>query len=254
MLKSESIGTYRVFCSDKHTFGTDAVLLAHFAAVQKAKTMCDMGTGCGIIALLALRDNEKLSCTAVDIQPPAIELVFKAVRENSLEKRLFPIRCDIREFAHLPSGTHGLQFGSFDLVTMNPPYRKRGAGLQTGDPEKDIARFELACDFDDCCAAAKRLLRPGGRFCVCHRPDRLTDVLCAMRKCGLEPKRLRQVQNSAGTQPMLILVEGISGANPGLRLLPALYLCDESGRETAELKAIYAPWQYPRGEKEKTQQ
>ena len=38
--------------SPLHTFGTDAVLLSHFAAPKRQDTACDLGTGCGIIPML----------------------------------------------------------------------------------------------------------------------------------------------------------------------------------------------------------
>ena len=64
--------------------------------------------------------------------------------------------------------------------------------------------------------AARRLLRNGGRFALCHRPERLCDVLCALRAQGLEPKRVKLLSHSPGHLPSLLLVEGVRQGRPGL--------------------------------------
>ena len=72
------------------------------------------------------------------------------------------------------------------------------------------------------CAAAKRILRYGGRFALVHRAERLTDVLCTLRASGIEPKRLRFLAKSAHSAPSLLLVEGKRGGKSGLILEPPL--------------------------------
>ena len=75
----------------------------------------------------------------------------------------------------------------------------------------------------------KRQLRYGGRFCLCHRPERLADVICALREAGLEPKRLRLVQQRPASAPWLLLAEGRRGGKPGLRVEPPLIVEGEGG-------------------------
>ena len=89
------------------------------------------------------------------------------------------------------------------------------------------------------CNAAAWLLQYGGRFCLCQRPERLTDVLLAMRQAGLEPKRLRWVQQRPEKAPWLFLVEGKAGARPGLTVEPPLIVESADGSYTDEMKRIY---------------
>ena len=57
-IKKEPLGKgFYINVSKNHTFGTDAVLLSNFAKAKKNDKLVDLGTGCGIIALLMLRDN-----------------------------------------------------------------------------------------------------------------------------------------------------------------------------------------------------
>ena len=59
---------------------------------------------------------------------------------------------------------------------------------------------------DDVCQCAFRLLKDGGRFALCHRPERLAEVLAVLRANRLEPKRLAFVKNKADGAPWLFLV------------------------------------------------
>jgi len=102
-----------------------------------------------------------------------------------------------------------------------------------------IARHETLCTLDEVCACAARLLRFGGRFCLCQLPERLVDVLGAMRANKIEPKRVRFVQQRADSAPWLFLVEGKRGAKPFLTIDPPLIL-RENGGISAEMQRIYA--------------
>jgi tRNA1Val (adenine37-N6)-methyltransferase len=101
------------------------------------------------------------------------------------------------------------------------------------------AREESACTLEELCSAAAFLLRTGGGFFVVYRPERLAELFCAMADCGIEPKRLRMVQNTAFSAPSLVLAEGRRGGRPGLRMEPPLILHESDGCETAEYKRIY---------------
>ena len=80
--------------------------------------------------------------------------------------------------------------------------------------------------------SAKRLLKFGGRLCICNRPERLADCIDAMRQNGIEPKRLQFVAKAADAQPWLFLLEGRSGGKPFLNVLPLRIVGDGSGVTT----------------------
>ena len=102
-----------------------------------------------------------------------------------------------------------------DLVVSNPPYFPVGSGSSAGP-----FRSEESCTLEQLCAQAARLLKNGGRFALCHRPERMCDVLWAMRHYGMEPKRLQLCAHSPSHSPSLMLVEGIRQGKPGLTVLP----------------------------------
>ena len=160
--------------SETHSFGTDAFLLTGFCGYRARDRVCDLGTGCGIIPLLMQRHKPPKIVYAVDIQPDAIGQLRLGIEKSGGALGIEPICADLRELSMLPQG-------QLDLVTCNPPYKANAAGILSDDPQKQIARHEIAGDIGDICAAASRLLNYHGRFCLCCRPERLADVMCAMR-------------------------------------------------------------------------
>ena len=70
------------------------------------------------------------------------------------------------------------------------------------------------------CACAFHLLKDGGRLALCHRPERLAEVLNVLRAHRLEPKRLAFVKNRADAAPWLFLVEAQKNRKTGLRVEP----------------------------------
>jgi tRNA1Val (adenine37-N6)-methyltransferase len=91
----------------------------------------------------------------------------------------------------------------------------------------------------DVMSAAGYLLRWGGRFAVVHRPERLSELFVSMTEKGIEPKRLRMVQNRPDSAPALILAEGRRGGRPGLQIVPPLILSESDGSESQEIRKIY---------------
>ena len=209
--------------SAAHGFGTDAFLLTGFCRYKAKERVCDLGTGCGIIPLLMQRHMPPREIFAVDIQPAAIAQLNAALERCDPRPAVMPVTADLRTlWAEAP-------LGQLDLVTCNPPYFAEDAGILSDSESDRIARHETACSIFDVCTASAKLLKYHGRFCLCCRPERLTDVLTAMRTAGLEPKRLRMVCKSPDSAPWLFLAEGIKGGKPFLRIEPALFMRSGAG-------------------------
>ena len=86
LIKKEPLGNgFFVNVSPHHTFGTDAVLLSHFAKPKNKDKLVDLGTGCGIIPLIMLREGKLSKAVGVDISEEATFLAQKTVSELNLE-------------------------------------------------------------------------------------------------------------------------------------------------------------------------
>lgn len=220
-----------VCASTEHRFGTDAFLLADFSHYRRKDKVCDLGTGCGIIPLIMQKKMPPQIIYAVDIQENAVEQL-KAGIEKSEVSGIVPICADLKEL------WENAPVGQLDLVTCNPPYKAVNAGFESTVTAQKIARHEIMCNIDDVCRAASKLLKFGGRLCVCNRPERLADVVCAMRNNGIEPKRIRFVSKNPESAPWLFLIEGKKGSKPFMQVEPQLYIRIENGF-TEELERIY---------------
>lgn len=200
------------------SFGTDAYLLAAFVRPRSRAKAADLGSGTGVIPLLLLEKNKCKCAYGLEIQPLYADLIEKNARENGLSDRLSGVCADVR------TATDRLTGGPCDLVVSNPPYLKVRAGKSCASTEKEMARHETQGDISDFCACAARLLRSGGDAYFVWRPDRLTDLISALRACRLEPKRILFVHGDCLAEPSLCLVESRKDAKSGCRVLPPLFL------------------------------
>ena len=204
MSKTESLGPYALSWPEGvFPLGGDALALGEFASVRPGWRVCDLGTGSGVLFLLLARRVEGLALTGVEIAPLSARTARENLDANGLAGEV--LCADLRA-AVLPAG-------GFDLVVSNPPYFPVGSG-RSGGP----ARSEELCTLAELCAAAGRLVKNGGRFALCHRPERLVDVLCALRANNLEPKRLKLAAHGPDHPPCLLLVEAVKQGKPGVSI------------------------------------
>ena len=219
--------------SDHFKFGTDSVLLGNFINLSGAKKAVDLGCASGVISLLMLSRNDRLHVTGLEIDEAAASLARENMEHNGLSDRCDIICGDIKNCrALLPSG-------GFDVVVSNPPYFPVESGGVSPDPRRAAARGEVECTLEDLCTAAAYLCRWDGKVAFVHRQERLSELLCAMTKHGIEPKRMRLVCHLADSAPSLVLVEGRRGGRPGMKIEPSLIIKNPDGSDTAEIKRIY---------------
>lgn len=214
-------------------FGTDAVLLADFAAPRRHDRVCDLGTGTGIIPLLLYARENTISADAVEIQPDMADMAARSMAMNGLNEKIRVLSGDLRSIRTL------LPHARYDLVTCNPPYGKAGGTLLNPDASKRLARHEESCAIEDVACAAAWLLQNGGRLCCVFPAARMIELSDAMRKYRMAPKRIRMVHSRVEKAAHLCLMEGMLDARPGLIIEPPLVIYDENNAYTPELRRIY---------------
>ena len=210
---------------DGLTFGTDALLLAGYVS-GKYNSGAELGGGSGIISMLLLARNKLQQCACYEVQEEYAELISRNAEYNSLSERLTPICRDIREIPKTEE---------FDIVFTNPPYMKSTSGKSNASDKKTIARHEVFGNIGDFVSSAARMLRFGGAFYAVYRPDRLTDIIDAMRKYGIEPKRMTFVHADCESESSMVLIEGKRGGKSGMQLTrPLIIYKDNSHKEYRE--------------------
>ena len=196
------------------TFGTDALLLAGYCSSKK-RLGIELGGGSGIISMLLLTRLRLEKCICLEIQPEYTDLIRRNAELNNLTDRLAAVCSDIREFRHTEE---------CDIVYSNPPYMRADSGKRNESDKKNIARHEVFGGISDFCASANRLLKFGGSFVVVYRPDRMCDLISAMRENSLEPKRITFVQADKDSAPSMMLCEAKKGGKSGLKLTRPLII------------------------------
>lgn len=214
-------------------FGMDAVLLSGFAAVKPGEKALDLGTGTGIIPILLEAKTEGKHFTGLEIQEEMAEMASRSVKLNGLEEKIDIITGDIKEAGRIFGGA------SFDVVTTNPPYMNDSHGLKNPELPKAIARHEVLCTLDDVVREGARVLRPGGRFYMVHRPHRLIELITALTKYRLEPKRMKMVHPFVDKEANMVLIEAVRGGRSMIKVEKPLIVYKEPGVYTDEIYDIY---------------
>ena len=185
---------------ERFCFGMDAVLLAGFAKEARGERLLDIGTGTGILPLLMEARTQIPHLFGIEIQEESAEMARRSVKLNALEEKIEIITGDIKE------ADRWFEAASFDVITCNPPYMIGQHGLQNAERSKTIARHEVCCTFRDIAEMTVKLLKPGGRFYLVHRPFRLAEILVTLSNCKLEPKRMQLVYPFADKEPNMVLM------------------------------------------------
>ena len=208
---------------DGFCFGMDAVLLSGFAQVKAGEKAVDLGTGTGIIPILLEAKYEGLHYTGLEIQEEMADMARRSVALNHLEEKVSIVTGDIKEASRL------LGAASFDVVTSNPPYMNDSHGLKNPDLPKAIARHEVLCTLEDVVREAARLLRPGGRFYMVHRPHRLIEIITALKEQKLEPKRMKLVHPFVDREANMVLIEAVRGGKSMIKVEAPIIVYKEPG-------------------------
>lgn len=209
-------------------FGTDALLLAAFVRRAPRCRAVEFGAGSGIISMLLAKRNKLAHITALEVQESCAAIAEKNITLNGLKDKISVLPMDLRDFR-----------GETDIVFTNPPYMKQDSGFPNEAEVKFIARHEVMGGIEAFCSAASACLKYGGLFYCVYRPDRLTDLMAALRGTGLEPKRAVFVSATVRHEPCLVLLEAKKGASSGLRLMRPLILTGGDGQDTEDIQKIY---------------
>jgi len=177
-----------------HRSATDDILAAWLAwsADNAATRVLDLGCGHGTVTLHLSQVLLEASFVSVEAQELSADLARRNIALNDLADRVVVLEQDLRTL-QLDAGDAG-----FDVATGTPPFMPRGSGLLSADPQRAAARFELRGGIEAYCAAAARMVRPGGR--VSMLMDAAQDERCreAFRSSGLSLDRIVVVEPREG--------------------------------------------------------
>jgi len=214
-------------------FGVDAVLLSDFAKIRKNDLVMDFCTGTGVLPILLYGKSEAKEIMGIELQDEFAEMAKRSAILNHIEDKVKILQGDIREEKLLKS------LPKFNVVTVNPPYKKENSGIINEKDALTIARHEVSLNLEEVIRGARMVLKDQGRFYMIHRPERLADILTLMRKYRIEPKRLRMVYPNTKKAPTMVLVEGLRDGGEFLKVEAPLYVYNDDGTYSDEIRRIY---------------
>lgn len=222
--------------TDGFCFGIDSILLSDFAKnIKKNSKVADLGAGTGIIGLLLCKKTNLAEMTGIEIQEDVANMAERSIKLNNLEEKFRIINSNINEIFSKKL----LEKNVFDVVVMNPPYKEVGTGEINENEKKLISRHEIKANLSDFIKTASGLLKDKGELYIVHKPERMPDIIQKLRENKIEPKELRVVYSNKNSEASLILIKAVKGGKKFLKIDRSLYIYNESGKYSDEIKQIY---------------
>lgn len=218
-----------------YRFSIDSVLLASHVDTHPGDRVIDIGTGCGIIALMLAYRNPLIKVYGIEVQKDLSVLAALNVKDNNMEDRIEIICSDIKDLKKSAIS------GPADIVVCNPPYRKAKSGRVNPDNQRALARHEIKINLQDILETAGRLLRVSGRFIMIYPSERTADIITHMRSSGIEPKYFRFVYSKKNAESKLVIVDGVKGGRPGAKIAPPLVIYREDSSYSDEVGRMFIP-------------
>lgn len=175
--------------------GTDGVLLGAWADVNSRRRILDIGTGTGLIALMAAQRNSSAVITAVEIDRSSAEQASENVAMSPWHDRISVIHSDILDFQ---------SDEKFDAILCNPPYFRNS--LRCPESGRNNARHCDTLSFDSLLQKASSLLSENGEFSVIIPTDSVSAFTGMAASAGLQIHRTTDVFTRPEAQPKRTLL------------------------------------------------
>ena len=213
-----------------YSFTSDSVVLANFLKIKRGENAVEIGSGSGVISILATKKTNAKSIIGFEVQRELFEMANKSLILNDISNVRF-VNDDVRSYKKY------IQPGSVDVVFSNPPYKRDGSAQDNKNISKTIARHEKYLPLDDLIKCASGMLKFGGRAYFVYDADRCAEMIFELKCAKLQPKRMFFTENGKG-KVILFVVEAVKGAKDGVTVLPNLITNDKDGTYLENIKKV----------------
>lgn len=219
-----------------HRWSLDDLVTAWFAARQTRTPparFVDLGCGIGAVLLMLAWRFPTARCVGIEAQPLSVALAQRSLVWNGVECRCEVRLGDLRDPAMTAEGA------VYELVTGTPPYLLPGTATEPERPQQAPCHIEQRGGIEAYCAAAARLLAPGGRLVVCHAAAQTARVESAAANTGLAVECRRDVVPRQGKAALFAVfaIRHVAAVN-ACEVLPPLVVRDARGQRTEAFRTL----------------
>lgn len=206
--------------------GTDGVLVGAWAELPAEGHLLDVGTGCGLIALMAAQRQPALQILGIDIDREAVGQARENVSASPFGHRIEIHLQSLQDLA--------LSSRRFDAIVCNPPFFEET--LLPPDPSRSIARHVQSLSFEELVAGTSRLLTPSGSFSLILPTTAFQSFQQLCFASGLHLRRRRLVRGTAQKEAKRVLATFVRQS--GQPVEEPVLILNEGKQRTADYIAL----------------
>lgn len=209
--------------------GIDSILLGCWSDLKGTKKILDVGTGCGLLALMCAQRNPEAIIEAIDVDPSSVTEATENFESSEWSKRLLCFKINFNEF----------KGSKYDLIISNPPYFK--SGISEVNNPRERARHQDSLSPEILIKHGVDLLSGNGKISMIIPTNQATDLKEHATKHGLSLSRITIIhgrEDLPSKRAMLEFVLNNSRDNIGLPKAEHLILEDSLGQPTKEFKEL----------------
>jgi tRNA1Val (adenine37-N6)-methyltransferase len=177
--------------------GTDGVLLGAWAGIENVNEILDIGTGTGLIALMAAQRSNAM-IDAIEIDKDATLQAAENIGKSPWKHRISVQCISLQSYARKC-------MKKYDHIVCNPPYFSNS--VKAKGIERSIARHTIYLSNGELLQAAAVLLGTGGTFSLIYPFSNFDDFNKSARAEDLYLSRFTLVKPTCNKKPNRILAE-----------------------------------------------
>jgi|JI10StandDraft_1071094.scaffolds.fasta_scaffold13749_7 tRNA1Val (adenine37-N6)-methyltransferase len=204
---------------------TDGNLLGAWTRYDGASRILDIGTGTGLLALIAAQRNQQAHIDAVELDPDAAAQARENVAESPWPQRIMVHHADVRTWK-----TNAL----YDLVLCNPPFYK--GHIPSSEDRTAMAKHDGMLSLAALLSTMARLTVAEARISMIVPTDRLAELEKVSATEGFSLSRICEVSYRLGKPPKRVLIELSRGNHAPV--LEELTVETGTGKPTPEFRAL----------------
>lgn len=175
--------------------GADSVLLGGLTETQHSLYVLDIGTGCGILALMLAQKSNAL-IDAVEIEASASHQAFENFEQSKWSERIKIYHDSIQEYSDKCSR-------KYECIVCNPPYFQ--GYLKSPDENKNFAKHNTYLNFDELSICVKKLLSENGLFWAIIPVSEKNNFQKAFLNSGLYCRKIINIFDKPEKEPHRIV-------------------------------------------------